>query len=50
MGQAIKGKGVVVGKAARSLQQALAKPQTDPRKAKKLEEAMEFHRQVKVVQ
>ena len=50
MGQAIKGKGVVVGKAAKSLRRALAKPQTDAHKAKKVEEAMEFHRTVRVIE
>ena len=49
MGQAIKGKGVVTGKAAMTLQRALEKSKADPEKAKKLEEAVEFHRGVRVI-
>lgn len=47
MGQVIKGKGVVVGKAAARLKEALDHPKADPTKAKRLEEALEFHRKVK---
>ncbi len=49
MGQAIRGKGVVVGKAAATLRKALAQPKADPKKIKKLEEALEFHRMVKEI-
>ena len=50
MSHAIKGKGVVVGRAAKTLERALAKPKSDPQKAKKLEEALRFHRAVKVIE
>lgn len=49
MGQVIRGKGVVVGKAATILQKALARPKADPHKIKKLEEALEFHRKVREI-
>ncbi len=49
MGQAIRGKGVVVGKAAATLRRALAEPKADPQKIKKLEEALQFHREVKEI-
>ena len=50
MGQAIKGKGVVVGKAAKTIERALSEPKSDPQKAKKLEEAVRFHRAVKIIE
>ena len=49
MGQAIRGKGVVTGKAATTLRRVLAEPKADPQKIKKLEEALEFHRMVKEI-
>lgn len=49
MGQAIKGKGVVRGKGAKTLQLALEKSKADPQKAEKLRSAMRFHREVKLV-
>ncbi len=49
MGQTIKGKGVVSGKAASMIQQALAKSKADPRKAEELKSALRFHRGVKLV-
>ena len=49
MGQAIRGKGVVTGKAATTLRRAVAQPKADPQKIKKLEEALEFHRKVKEI-
>ena len=49
MRQAIKGKGVVVGKAAMNLRRALEKARATPQKAKKLEDAVRFHRGVKTI-
>ena len=49
MGQAIKGKGIVTGKAAITLQRALEHPKADPEKVKRLKEALQFHREVKVI-
>ncbi len=48
MGQPIKGKGVVSGKAAMTLQRALEKSKADPEKAKKLKSALQFHSEVRV--
>ncbi|MDP6070838.1 MAG: hypothetical protein QGG34_04625 [SAR202 cluster bacterium] len=50
MGQVIKRKGVVTGKAAEKIRRALANAKPDPKKAKKLEEALEFHRSVKFIE
>ena len=50
MGQMIKGKGVVRGKGAATLQRALAKSKPDPEKAEKLKSALRFHRGVKVIE
>ncbi len=48
MGQVIKGKGVVRGKAAMALRQALEEPKDDPDKVKRLKSALQFHRGVKM--
>ena len=50
MGQAIKGMGVVVGKAAKTVERALSERKSDPQKAKMLEEAVRFHRAVKIIE
>lgn len=50
MGQVIKGKGVVVGKAAATIHRALEKSRPDPEKAKKLRSALQFHRGVKIIE
>lgn len=49
MGQAIEGKGIVTGKAAITLRRALEHPKVDPEKVKRLKEALQFHRGVKVI-
>lgn len=49
MGQAIKGKGVVVGKAAIALKRALENPKPAPEKVRRLEEAIRFHTRVRVI-
>ena len=49
MGQAIKGKGVVRGKAATTLRRALERSKADPEKAAKLRSALQFHSEVKVI-
>ena len=49
MGQAIEGKGIVTGKAAITLRRALEHPKVDPERVKRLKEALQFHRGVKVI-
>jgi len=50
VGQAIKGMGVVVGKAAKTVERGLSERKSDPQKAKMLEEAVRFHRAVKIIE
>ena len=49
MGQAIERKGIVTGRSAMALQRALDNTKADPEKAKRLKEALQFHREVKVI-